>query len=375
MKTISKTLLGLGALLTATAVSFPAHAQDNSFSIHPSFRTEGGLALPLSHPQLDYFGAGWSGAVEVDANITPWLAVGPLFQAIDLSAAGGSSYGVGGAYGVGLAARLQMPHNTPNEALVVSPWLDGNVQAFNTGGFERPGASVGLGIAMPMDVNRQIWLSPFFRYTQVVDGTSVGGNPNFNTNDARIGILGLSLEFDPVAYKHAVPTTTVRLEQPEVATSPKADPPVASTPPAFATHTEVKELGYVWFDFDSAVMHADDLDHMDQLAASLSANSKPVATGSVGLTVLAVEVDGHSSNEQHPWAEKHNQKLSEQRAQAVADYLITQGVPATLLTVKGFGTSQPIMPNDTEDHRQKNRRVEFKISVSITEKVQQGANQ
>jgi outer membrane protein OmpA-like peptidoglycan-associated protein len=370
MKTIFKTLLGLGALLAATAINHPAHAQDNNFSIHPSFRTEGGLALPLSHPQLDYFGAGWSGMVEVDANLTPWLATGPLFQAVDLSAA--SSYGVGGAYGVGWAARLQLPHNTTNEALVVSPWLDGNVELVNTGGLERPGASVGIGVATPMDANRQWWLGPFLRYTQVADGTSVGGNPNFNTSDARIGILGLSLEFDPVAYKQVPPVVaTVRLEAPEVATTPKVEPPAATTPPSFTTHTEVKELGYIWFDFDSAVMHADDLDHMDELAAALIAHGQPIAAGSEGMTVLAVEVDGHASNENHPWAEQHNQKLSEQRAQAVADYLVSKGYPKDRLTVKGFGTSQPLVPNDTEVNREKNRRVEFKLSVSIT----QGSNQ
>ncbi len=55
-----------------------------------------------------------------------------------------------------------------------------------------------------------------------------------------------------------------------------------------------------------------------------------------------------------------NQKLSEQRARAVFEYLITHGVQNKMY-YQGYGSSQPIADNNTDDGRQKNRRVEFEI--------------
>lgn len=57
----------------------------------------------------------------------------------------------------------------------------------------------------------------------------------------------------------------------------------------------------------------------------------------------------------------YNQKLSEQRAQAVANYLIGHGVSAARIRSQGFGVGNPVASNDTEDGRARNRRVEIKI--------------
>ena len=57
--------------------------------------------------------------------------------------------------------------------------------------------------------------------------------------------------------------------------------------------------------------------------------------------------------------EADNLKLSEARAKAVADYLITKGIDAKRITFKGYGSKNSIVPNDTEEHKQANRRVEF----------------
>jgi OOP family OmpA-OmpF porin len=55
------------------------------------------------------------------------------------------------------------------------------------------------------------------------------------------------------------------------------------------------------------------------------------------------------------------QKLSQKRAESVVNYLIGKGIPASRLIAKGYGETQPIDTNDTEEGRQNNRRVEFKI--------------
>lgn len=59
--------------------------------------------------------------------------------------------------------------------------------------------------------------------------------------------------------------------------------------------------------------------------------------------------------------ESHNLSLSEQRAQAVKDYLVTQGVPSRRMNIKGYGATAPKYDNDTEVNRARNRRVEFLI--------------
>jgi outer membrane protein OmpA-like peptidoglycan-associated protein len=59
----------------------------------------------------------------------------------------------------------------------------------------------------------------------------------------------------------------------------------------------------------------------------------------------------------------YNQRLSEQRAAAVADYLIDQGVSAGAITVYGYGESRPKADNTTAEGRQLNRRVEIHIQA------------
>lgn len=72
---------------------------------------------------------------------------------------------------------------------------------------------------------------------------------------------------------------------------------------------------------------------------------------------VTVIIVGHTDSE---GSESYNQNLSETRAQAVADYLNTrQGISKTRLLVRGLGESRPIAPNDSEEGRSKNRRVEF----------------
>jgi len=58
-----------------------------------------------------------------------------------------------------------------------------------------------------------------------------------------------------------------------------------------------------------------------------------------------------------------NQRLSENRGNAVKVQLLSQGVPAEKITVVGLGESQPVAPNDTGEGRAKNRRVELNITI------------
>jgi outer membrane protein OmpA-like peptidoglycan-associated protein len=74
---------------------------------------------------------------------------------------------------------------------------------------------------------------------------------------------------------------------------------------------------------------------------------------------LSIEVDGHTDN---VGSDEFNQTLSVERATAVRDYLIQQGVAEGSITAHGFGKMQPIASNETAAGRQQNRRVELVVS-------------
>jgi outer membrane protein OmpA-like peptidoglycan-associated protein len=73
---------------------------------------------------------------------------------------------------------------------------------------------------------------------------------------------------------------------------------------------------------------------------------------------LKLEVAGHTDS---TGDKDHNAKLSDDRADAVVQSLVkTYGIDAARLQAKGYGDSKPVAPNDTEDGRAKNRRVELR---------------
>ena len=71
-----------------------------------------------------------------------------------------------------------------------------------------------------------------------------------------------------------------------------------------------------------------------------------------------VEVSGHTSN---TGSLEFNMTLSQQRADAVRDHLISQGVPADSITAKGYGPNEPIASNETPEGRRANQRVELEF--------------
>ena len=75
---------------------------------------------------------------------------------------------------------------------------------------------------------------------------------------------------------------------------------------------------------------------------------------------IIVEISAHTDD---VGSDGNNLKLSEARAQAVMDHLISQKVPTRMLTSKGYGESQPVVPNTSEESRAQNRRVEFRVSA------------
>lgn len=107
-------------------------------------------------------------------------------------------------------------------------------------------------------------------------------------------------------------------------------------------------LKNVTFELNSNELTADSKGTLDNVAASLKTRSD----------ISGIQVIGHTDSS---GAAAYNQALSEKRAQAVADYLVSQGVDGSSLSSKGMGESQPIADNSTADGRANNRRVELQV--------------
>lgn len=73
---------------------------------------------------------------------------------------------------------------------------------------------------------------------------------------------------------------------------------------------------------------------------------------------IKITINGHTDNQ---GAESYNKELSTKRAKAVYEYLISSGIHEERLKYQGFGQSKPIATNDTQEGRQKNRRIAFEI--------------
>ncbi len=89
---------------------------------------------------------------------------------------------------------------------------------------------------------------------------------------------------------------------------------------------------------------------------------------------LTLQIEGHTDS---VGSDEFNQQLSERRADSVRDFLAAQGVPASGITARGFGKTQPVASNDTPEGRQRNRRVELVVngeSIGTTNTASAGSN-
>ena len=117
----------------------------------------------------------------------------------------------------------------------------------------------------------------------------------------------------------------------------------------FTPFTEVGEITFanIEFDYDQATIRPE--------SQSLI---REVATSMARYPTMVVEVRGHTDDR---GGDEYNVELSKRRARAVADAISALGVSSTRLRVAGFGESRPVVANDSEPNRTRNRRTEFVI--------------
>jgi outer membrane protein OmpA-like peptidoglycan-associated protein len=110
----------------------------------------------------------------------------------------------------------------------------------------------------------------------------------------------------------------------------------------------IVNLSDVLFDFDSANLKPGAREKLARVAGILLAQPG-----------LQMAVEGHTDS---VGTDSYNQRLSEQRAFSVRDYLVRQGIQPGAVATAGFGESQPVVSNTTASGRQQNRRVELVVS-------------
>lgn len=121
-----------------------------------------------------------------------------------------------------------------------------------------------------------------------------------------------------------------------------------ATPQAKLEGKEIVVLRPIHFEVNRAVIRKESLPILNDVAHLLDQNR----------TILRVRIEGHTDND---GSDKFNTRLSEERTKAVKDYLVKQGIIASRLETKGWGEKQPVVPNDTPQHKARNRRVEFHV--------------
>lgn len=106
-------------------------------------------------------------------------------------------------------------------------------------------------------------------------------------------------------------------------------------------------LKNIFFDYNKASLRPESYPELDRLHKLLE-----------NYPDMRIEIGGHTDDH---GSLKYNTELSESRAKAVVDYLVNMGIDSDRLEYKGYAYLNPIDTNDTEEGRQNNRRVEFKV--------------
>lgn len=132
---------------------------------------------------------------------------------------------------------------------------------------------------------------------------------------------------------------------PEVVETPP--PP----PPPVVMYEKTTMSTSALFDFDSDVLKEEGKVALQALGDDIKSKSGKV---------VDIDIIGHTDS---TGPEDYNQGLSERRAQSVADYIIAEGIDASIIDVSGEGESNPIASNDTREGRAENRRVDVNVGV------------
>jgi len=192
-----------------------------------------------------------------------------------------------------------------------------------------PYANVGVGLKLPLGWNRLSLRAEARYYADYADDAA----GNARHDDARF-FVGIEL---PLFSPPATPDPIVRTEVVE------RERVVEKIP-------DLQRLDGVKFEFDSARLDPNARIVLRRVAADLAQHPE-----------VTVSIDGHTDDQ---GSADYNYRLSEERAEAVKDFLVEQGIDGSRITTRGFGFDKPITSNATSEGREINRRIEMRRTDS-----------
>jgi outer membrane protein OmpA-like peptidoglycan-associated protein len=110
---------------------------------------------------------------------------------------------------------------------------------------------------------------------------------------------------------------------------------------------QIVRLNNVFFDFDKWDLRPESFVELDRVVKLLKENP-----------AIEIEMSAHTDSR---GANDYNYKLSENRAKSVREYIVSKGIEEERILSVGYGETKPVDTNETDEGRQMNRRVEFKI--------------
>ena len=110
---------------------------------------------------------------------------------------------------------------------------------------------------------------------------------------------------------------------------------------------QVVRLNNVFFDFDKWTLRPESFFELNRVVQLLNENPS-----------ITIEMSAHTDSR---GSDEYNFKLSDNRARSVMEYILSKGISTERITSKGYGETVPVATNETDEGRQFNRRVEFKI--------------
>jgi outer membrane protein OmpA-like peptidoglycan-associated protein len=161
-----------------------------------------------------------------------------------------------------------------------------------------------------------------------------------------LGFLAISGAALPLVAGCAAKHVVVAVEVPVMA-PPPAPAPEPPPPPVAA---KIELPGELEFENNSPYIKKtpETLDLLAQLADILQKNAR----------ITKLRIEGHTDN---IGTAKHNQWLSQARAESVARWLASHDIDSTRLVTVGLGDTRPLVDNSTSEHRRMNRRTEFHV--------------
>lgn len=197
-------------------------------------------------------------------------------------------------------------------------------------------------------------------WTEVTGVFTAKGGEHYLTigNFADFNHSAVNDMFNPVAvlqgaYYYIDDVSVTCLECPEkkadtITVADSAAPHIAQFTPSMPPKAgDIVTLRDVYFDVDSYELMPQSYNELSVLIAILKTNPD-----------MKIELRGHTDNS---GTQAHNIRLSENRAKAVMEYLISRGIDSRRLTARGYGEKKPVASNDTPEGRTLNRRVEYRV--------------